>query len=153
MKKWAFLLLAVLTCSLPLCGCGSSPSSSADTSSIVIMEIVSPTATTWDSKTGLELRLKPQDLHGKVVPAPGTIDAKLYISVLLKPTEKEDLVQSWTGIKVSAGDFDANSGALIRLDYRNYAPEVVQHGILDITLDTTDGRRLTATASDIVLKR
>jgi hypothetical protein len=151
MKKAALLFLALLCCSLLLSGCGSS--TPAATTSVVSIQIVSPAGNTWDSKQGMEFYLVPRDLQGKVVGVSGTLEVKLFHSEFLKPTLKVDQAQQWNDVKVSPGDFDAVKGALIRLEYRNYTPSVVQPGTLDVTLQTQDGKKFTATAMSVVLKR
>jgi hypothetical protein len=151
MKRAVLLSLAILCCSLFLPGCGSS--TPAATTSAISIQIVSPAGNTWDSKQGMEFYLVPKDLKGNIVGVSGTLEVKLFHSEFLKPTLKIEQVQQWNDVKVSPGDFDANKGALIRLEYRNYTPSVVQPGTIELTLQTQDGKKFTATAMSVVTKR
>jgi hypothetical protein len=149
MKRAALIFLAILCCSLFLPSCGSSTPTATTTP--LSIKIVSPVGNTWDSKQGLEFYLVTEDLQGKMVALSGTLEAKLYLAEFLKPNQKGEQVQQWS-VKVSSGDFNATKGALIRLEYRNFTPAVVQPGTLDVTLQTNDGKKFSATATSVVLR-
>jgi hypothetical protein len=141
MKKAILLFLAILCCSLFFPGCGSSSSTPTTGASIVSIKIVSAGGNTWDSKRGMEFYLAPQDLQHKIVATSGTLEVKLFLSELLRPNWKGEQLQQWSNVKVAPGDFDAAKGALIRLEYSNFTPDVVHPGILEVTLLTKDGKK------------
>jgi len=151
MKKLVFVLLAIISCSLLIPSCGSSTPTAA--TPVLRLEIKSAVGTKWDSKTGLEFYILPIDRQGKLVAVAGTVEAKLFLTPLYAPAVREEQVQQWSNLKVSASDFDAVKGARLQVEYRNYQPTVVQHGLLDVTLQTKDGKKFTASVQDVVLRQ
>jgi hypothetical protein len=154
MKALIWLTIALLMCTM-LIGCGATDGASPDTDKILAVEIGQAMGLNWDSDPdpdGIECYLAPRDLQGELIAAPGTASAQLWLSLsVVESSRKGDLVQEWSGIKVKAGDYDPTSGALIRLEYRNFTPDMIAYGILEVTLETADGKKFTAREDSVIL--
>jgi len=155
MKIPVLLLIAVLICGL-IFGCATPTSSSI--TQVLTIDIGSPVAKNWHGDPavdGIEFYLSPRDLQNKMVQTPGTVSAQLWLTEELltgAPTyegKKGDLVQDWSGIKITKGDYDTSSGARIRLEYVNFQPTFLEYGILEVTLETPDAKKFTAKATSV----
>jgi hypothetical protein len=156
MKIPALLLIVILICGLSY-GCSTSTTTTTSPSStqVLVIDIGSPAAKNWkgDQQTdGVEFYLTPKDLQNKMVQTPGTVSAQLWLAEsFLQSEHKGDLVQQWSGIKITKSDYDTSTGARIRLEYGNFQPVELQYGILEVTLETPDAKKFTATATSVKL--
>jgi len=155
MKKLVLLAVATLVVGL-LLGCTAPAATTPSTpTKILTLEMDSKGGANWDSDPeidGIECYLQPRDFQGQLVSAPGTVSAQLWVVLsVVESTRKGELVQQWSGLQLKASDYDAASGARLRLEYRNYKPPDVQYGILEVTLETSDGKRFTARLNSLIL--
>jgi hypothetical protein len=108
----------------------------------------------WDADPevdGIKFNLTPKDIKDRMVETPGVVSAKLWLELSFPETGKGDLVQEWSDIQVTKGDYDWLTGVTIRLEYRAFQPKQYQFGILEVTLQTPDGKKFTARASSVML--
>ncbi|MBE9512948.1 MAG: hypothetical protein IMY77_02685 [Chloroflexi bacterium] len=103
-------------------------------------------AKNWDADPevdGIEFNLTPKDAEDNVVETPGVVSAKLWLRLEYPEARKGNLVQEWSNIQVDKDDYDWLSGASIRLEYKDFQPKG-QIGILEVTLETPDGKSFIA---------
>jgi hypothetical protein len=98
-----------------------------------------------DVDQGIELLLITRDNKGNSAAVEGTVGAKLWYYTRTDYYDiKEDnrLVQEWNDITLTNGDYSTDSGASIFLPYDK--PHHLQGavGLIEVTLETSDGRLL-----------
>jgi hypothetical protein len=156
MKKPVLLLIAVLICGLIFgCATPTTTPTSPSTTQVLVIDIGSPAAKNWDSDPeidGIEFNLTPKDLQGKMAQTPGTVSAQLWLAEsVIESGRKGELIRQWSGIKITNSDYGTSSGARIRLEYGNFRPAELQYGVLEVTLETPDAKKFTATATSLIL--
>ena len=176
MTKLVLLLIAILICGLtfacaapitpvpaqpspaqpvPPPPATSTPAPPPTPTQVVTIDIGLPLAKNWDADPeidGVEFNLTPKDAQDKMVRTPGTLSAQLWLEKsFLEGGGKGLLVQQWSGIQLTKDDYDIIFGARIRLEYRAFKPGMLQFGVLEVTLETPDGKSFTARATSVLL--
>ncbi len=177
MKKLAWLLTAILilslaiSCAPPLAPAPAKPpplpppalppspappAPPAPAKAVTTIDIGWPMPKNWDADPdidGIEFDLTPKDAQDKMVETPGVVSAKLWLKAPYPATGKGDLLQEWSNIQVTKDDYDWLMGVTIRLEYKDFEPEEMQFGILEVTFVTPDGKSFTARESSVMLAK
>jgi len=172
MKKLASVLTAILilslaiSCAPPLAPAPAKPpplpppalpplpAPPAPAKAVTTIDIGFAMPKNWDADPdidGIEFHLTPKDAEDKMVETPGVVSAKLWLQAQYPATGKGNLIQEWSDIQVTKGNYDWLMGAKIRLEYKGFQPTQMQFGILEVTLTTPDGKSFTARASPVML--
>jgi len=100
-------------------------------------------AVNWDEDMeadGIQLLLIPEDTDGWPVRGDMIVAASLWSQPDIYKIERGDLIQEWQDISVTKHTYERYGEARIRLEYTSYVPEPDEYGILEITVQTEDGR-------------
>jgi hypothetical protein len=98
-----------------------------------------------DVDKGIELLLITRDKQGNSAAVEGTVGVKLWYYTRTDYYDiKEDnrLVQEWNDIPLTNGDYSTDSGASIFLPYDKPHHSQGAVGLIEVTLETFDGRLL-----------
>ncbi len=127
----------------------------SEPTAVVTLDIGWPLTASWDADPeidGIEFYLTPKDARGNMDEAAGVVSAKLWLErSFLEGGGKGNLVQEWSDIQVTKDNYDWLMGATIYLEYKGFQPEMMQFGILEVTLVTHDGKSFTARATSVML--
>ena len=116
----------------------------------------------WDADMeidGIEFQLAPTDAEGRIVETPGVVSVKLWLErSLLEGKGKGDLVQEWSDIQVTKDDYhyyylglEATICPKIRLEYKDFQPNRMQFGILEVTFIIPDGKSFSTRVNSVLL--
>jgi len=112
------------------------------------LKIYCPPAKNYDADPeadGLGVEMQPYDINYDPINAEGVVSVKLWLE-----GEKDELLQEWYGIHIGRDDYRV-FGAILRLEYVDYVPEVGDYGILEVTFTTPDQKSFTARHTYVVL--
>ena len=93
------------------------------TEDISIVKVSISASVNWDKDyeaDGVQFVIRPQDADGFLIKDKCSINARLWLQNDVDGKEKGQLIQEWSQIKVSSGDYPDHVGARVRLEYKDY---------------------------------
>jgi len=118
-------------------------SSTQQTSGIHKVRLLISASVNWDEDVeadGVQFLLIPEDSDGWPVRGELTVNASLWSQPDIFKRGKGKLIQEWKDIRITKRTYEGYGEARVRLEYSGYVPQPNEYGILEIKVQTADGR-------------
>ena len=121
----------------------SSCNSNQTTTKIHAVKMLLSASVNWDEDSepdGVQFLLIPTDVDGWPVRGDMIVGASLWSQPSVFKREKGELIQEWKDLRITKRTYERYGEARIRLEYSGYVPQPSEYGILEVKVQTTDGR-------------
>jgi hypothetical protein len=107
------------------------------------VKLIVSASVNWDEDNdadGVQFLLIPTDTDGWPIREELLVSASLWSQLDRFNRERGDLIQEWRDVRITKRTYERYGEARVCLEYSSYVPEPDEYGILDVTVQTEDGR-------------